>query len=97
LFVLNSYTSYSSDKIFEARLLFKNIFKTHFKTYFKNHSGFDFYEFNFNSEQELKEFVDVVKDVRYADLSYFDWDDAYRYEARCERFLDECSKLVCGE
>lgn len=45
----------------------------------------------------FKEFVDVVKDVRYAGLSYIDWDDAYRYEARCERFLDECSKLVCGE
>lgn len=45
----------------------------------------------------FKEFVDVVKDVRYAGLSYFDWDDAYRYETQCERFLEECSKLVRGE
>ncbi|MHA6697756.1 hypothetical protein [Chryseobacterium sp. A321] len=59
LFVLNSYTNYSPDKILETRQLFKNTFKTHFRAYFKNHSGFNFYGFNFNSEQELKEFVDV--------------------------------------
>lgn len=59
LFVLNSYTNYSADKTLETRQLFKNTFKTHFRAYFKNHSGFDFYEFNFNSEQELKEFVDI--------------------------------------
>lgn len=42
----------------------------------------------------FKEFVNVVKDVRYEGLSYIDWDEAYRYEARCERFLEECSKIV---
>lgn len=44
----------------------------------------------------FKEFVHVVKNVRYEGLSYIDWDEAYRYEARCERFLDECTKLVRG-
>ena len=44
----------------------------------------------------FKEFVHVVKNVRYEGLSYIDWDEAYRYEARCERFLDECIKLVRG-
>lgn len=58
LFVLNSYTNYSTDKILETRQVFKNIFKTHFKSYFKNHSGFNFYEFKFNTEEELREFVD---------------------------------------
>src|SRR5690606_40968455 len=36
LFVLNSYTNYSPDKILETRQLFKNTFKTHFRSYFKN-------------------------------------------------------------
>ena len=58
LFVLNSYTNYSADRISETRQLFRNTFKTHFISYFKNHSGFNFYEFSFNTEQELKEFVD---------------------------------------
>ncbi|ERJ60217.1 HEPN domain-containing protein [Sphingobacterium paucimobilis] len=44
----------------------------------------------------FKEFVHVVKNVRYKGLSYIDWDEAYRYEARCERFLEECIKLVQG-
>lgn len=58
LFVLNAYTNYSQDNIIEIRKTFKNIFKTHFKSYFKNHSGFDFYEFSFKNESDLKEFVD---------------------------------------
>lgn len=58
LFVLNAYTNYSQDNIIEIRNTFKNIFKTHFKSYFKNHSGFDFYEFSFESERDLREFVD---------------------------------------
>lgn len=57
LFVLNSYINFSNQKILETRNIFKNIFKNHFKSYFKNHSNFDFYEFNFNTEEELKEFV----------------------------------------
>lgn len=44
----------------------------------------------------FKEFVHVVKNVRYKGLSYIDWEEAYRYEARCERFLEECIKLVQG-
>src|SRR5690606_25339954 len=44
----------------------------------------------------FNEFVHVVKNVRYKGLSYIDWDEAYRYEARCERFLEECIKLVQG-
>ncbi|MCA1967334.1 MAG: hypothetical protein LDL23_11905 [Flavobacterium sp.] len=58
LFVLNAYTNYSQDNIIEIRNTFKNIFKTHFKSYFKNHSGFDFYEFSFKNESDLREFVD---------------------------------------
>lgn len=58
LFVLNAYTNYSQDNVIEIRKTFKNIFKKHFKSYFKNHSGFDFYEFSFKNESDLKEFVD---------------------------------------
>jgi hypothetical protein len=58
LFVLNAYTNYSQDNVIEIRKTFKNIFKTHFKSYFKNHSGFDFYEFSFKNESDLREFVD---------------------------------------
>lgn len=58
LFVLNAYTNYSQDNVIEIRKTFKNIFKTHFKSYFKNHSGFDFYEFSFENESDLREFVD---------------------------------------
>lgn len=42
----------------------------------------------------FNEFVRVAKNVRYKGLSYIDWDEAYRYQARCERFLEECGKLV---
>lgn len=41
--------------------------------------------------------VDTVQDVRYKGNTDVDWDEAYRYEARCERFLEECSRLVRGE
>lgn len=58
LFVLNAYTNYSQDNVIEIRKTFKNIFKKHFKSYFKNHSGFDFYEFSFKNESDLREFVD---------------------------------------
>lgn len=59
LFVLNAYSNFSDSKILELRNEFKLIFKTHFKTYFKNHSGFDFYQFKFESEQKLIEFVNL--------------------------------------
>lgn len=59
LFVLNAYSNFSEDLIKEIRNKFKISSNQHFKTYFKETSGFDFYEFNFNSEQELKEFVDI--------------------------------------
>ena len=41
----------------------------------------------------FKEFADLVKYVRYQGISYIDWDEAYRYEARCEHFLEACNKL----
>lgn len=59
LFVLNAYSNYSEDMIRNIRNDFKIKSNQHFKTYFNDLSGFNFYEFNFNSEQELKEFVDV--------------------------------------
>lgn len=59
LFVLNAYSNFSEDKIKEIRNNFKVSSNQHFKKYFNEKSGFNFYEFNFNSEQELKEFVDV--------------------------------------
>lgn len=42
----------------------------------------------------FKELVDVVKNVRYKGSTNLDWDEAYRYEARCKRFLEECHQLV---
>lgn len=59
LFVLNAYSNFSEDKIKEIRNNFKVSSNQHFKKFFNEISGFNFYEFNFNSEQELKEFVDV--------------------------------------
>lgn len=53
-----------------------------------------------NTEEEkllFDEFAQTVKDTRYQGWSNVDWDEAYRYEARCERFIDECSRLVRGE
>ncbi|MCA5004796.1 HEPN domain-containing protein [Sphingobacterium bovistauri] len=40
------------------------------------------------------DFVNVVKEVRYEGMSYLDWDEAYRYQSRCEHFLEECTALV---
>jgi hypothetical protein len=40
------------------------------------------------------DFVNVVKEVRYEGVSYLDWDEAYRYQSRCEHFLEECTALV---
>ncbi|MDF2552856.1 MAG: hypothetical protein K0R77_2131 [Chryseobacterium sp.] len=59
LFVLNAYTNFSSSNIIELRNYFKTEFKRHFISYFKNHSGFDFYEFIFENEGDLKQFVDT--------------------------------------
>lgn len=51
-----------------------------------------------NSNEEDKnsfnEFAGVVNNVLYNRLSYFDWDEAFRYEQRCQRFIEKCSKLV---
>ncbi|UZJ63717.1 hypothetical protein OKW96_14895 [Sphingobacterium sp. KU25419] len=41
--------------------------------------------------------VNTVKDIRYKGNTDMDWDEVYRYEARCERFIEECGKLVRGE
>ena len=51
---------------------------------------------NSNKEEKrfFKDLVQVVKEVRYKGLSYPDWDEAYRYEARCERFLEESTKII---
>lgn len=45
----------------------------------------------------FKDLVKTVKDTRYKGWSSVGWDEAYRYQNRCERFLEECSKLVRGE
>lgn len=42
------------------------------------------------------EFAQTVKDTRYQGWSMVGWDEAYRYDRRCERFLKECSNLVRG-
>lgn len=44
----------------------------------------------------FNDLVDTVQDVRYKGNTDVDWDEAYRYEARCERFLEECSEIVLG-
>ena len=49
---------------------------------------------NEEDKNSFKEFVHVVNNVLYKRLSYIDWDEAFRYEVRCERFLEECRKLV---
>lgn len=59
LFVLNAYSNFSEDMIKEFRNKFKVTSNQHFKTYFKEASGFNFYEFNFETEEDLKSFVDV--------------------------------------
>lgn len=53
-----------------------------------------------NTEEEkllFDEFAQTAKDTRYQECLNVDWDEAYRYEARCERFIEECSRLVRGE
>ncbi|WP_262249908.1 HEPN domain-containing protein [Parapedobacter soli] len=42
------------------------------------------------------EFAQTVKNTRYQGWSMVGWDEAYRYDRRCERFLKECSNLVRG-
>lgn len=59
LFVMNAYTNFSSSRILELRLEFKRKFKEHFQSYFRNHSEFDFYEFIFRTESDLRMFVDA--------------------------------------
>lgn len=53
-----------------------------------------FPRFTEEDKRLFNEFVHVPKDVLYKGLSYIDWDEAFRYEAQCERFLEECSRLV---
>lgn len=52
-----------------------------------------------NTEEEkslFNEFAQTVKDTRYQGWSMVDWDEAYRYDKRCEQFLEQCSNLVRG-
>ncbi|WAC41050.1 HEPN domain-containing protein [Pedobacter sp. SL55] len=42
------------------------------------------------------EFAQTVKDTRYQGWSMVGWDEAYRYDTRCECFLEQCSRLVRG-
>ncbi|WP_437917691.1 hypothetical protein [Sphingobacterium sp. LRF_L2] len=52
-----------------------------------------------NTEEEkslFDEFAQTVKDIRYQGWSTVGWDEAYRYDERCERFLEQCSNLVRG-
>lgn len=42
----------------------------------------------------FNDFVNVVKEVRYKGMSYLDWEEAYRFQSRCEHFLEECTVLV---
>src|SRR3546814_6404506 len=42
------------------------------------------------------EFAQTVKNTRYQGWSMVGWDEAYRYDRRCERFLKECSKIGRG-
>lgn len=48
--------------------------------------------------QEDKELFDEltksVNNTRYLGWAAFDWDEAYRYEGKCRRFLTHCSDLV---
>lgn len=43
------------------------------------------------------EFAQTVKNTRYQGWSMVGWDEAYRYDRRCERFLKHCSNLVRGD
>lgn len=50
-----------------------------------------------NTEEEkslFDEFAQTVKDTRYQGWSMVGWDEAYRYDERCERFLEQCSNLI---
>lgn len=52
-----------------------------------------------NTEEEkslFNEFAQTVKDTLYQGWSMVDWDEAYRYDKRCEQFLEQCSNLVRG-
>ena len=52
------------------------------------------------TEEEKKifnEFANLPENVHSKKLSYMDWEETFRYEARCKRFLKECSKLVRNE
>jgi len=42
------------------------------------------------------EFAQTVNGTRYQGWSMVGWDEAYRYDERCERFLEQCSNLVRG-
>lgn len=45
----------------------------------------------------LRDLSNVVKEVRYKGDADIDFDEAYRYEDRCECFLEGCGMLVKGE
>lgn len=57
LFVLNAYSNFSEDKIKEIRNNFKVSSNQHFKKYFNEKSGFNFYQLLFETEEDLKFFV----------------------------------------
>lgn len=55
--------------------------------------------FPHNTEEEkllFDELAQTVKDIRYQGSSMIGWDEAYRYDKRCELFLEQCSSLVRG-
>lgn len=53
-----------------------------------------FPRFTEEDKKVYNEFVCLPTTVLVDGQTYLDWDEAYRYEARCERFLEECSKIV---
>ncbi|MFI2742198.1 hypothetical protein ACG2LH_05625 [Zhouia sp. PK063] len=53
-----------------------------------------FPRFTEEDKRHFNEFIQIPKDVLQKRRSYIDWDETFLYEARCERFLKECSKRV---
>lgn len=48
-----------------------------------------------NEDKELfEELTKSVTNTRYLGWAAFDWDEAHRYESKCQRFLKHCSDLV---
>lgn len=42
----------------------------------------------------FREFVHLVENVHDKGQSYIDWGEAYRYEKRCERFINQCNMIA---